>query len=165
MTGPDLLLDKVVDHAPAVADREQLLDELETEVGVIIRRAKRRIRSLAGAIHPELPASSFLLLSYVASHGPVRGSDLAELFETDKASISRQIQHLVDLDLVERTSDVADRRVQLLQLSADGHRRLEAVRRQRRTELDQSLADWDQTSLARLVTSLSNYNQAVEPPG
>ena len=49
----------------------------------------------------------------------MRASAIAEAFGIDKGAISRQVQHLVDLGLVDRTPDPADGRADLLAASDD----------------------------------------------
>ena len=70
-------------------------------------------------VHPDLQPASYLLLSHLAHEGPMRSSAIAESFGIDKGAISRQVQHLVDLGLVERMPDPADGRATLLSASDD----------------------------------------------
>lgn len=142
--------------------RDSALDALDVEVGAIIRRAKRRIRAMAAAVHPDLGAGNFLALGFIHDFGPLRAMDLVEKFGVDKAAVSRQIQHMVDLGLVRRDADPDDRRAHLLAATPEGSARLSQVRRDRRRELDRSLADWDEDRLAGLVAALQDYNASVE---
>ena len=75
---------------------------LEQEVGVLIRRVRRVIGERARAVHESLQPASYLMLGYVNENGPVRASSIVEVFDIDKGAISRQVQHLIDLGLVER---------------------------------------------------------------
>ena len=113
--------------AAATVPRESLR-LLESEVGVLIRRIKRVLGERARAVHPDLQPASYLMLAYLADDGPLRASAIAETFDIDKGAISRQVQHLVDLGLVDRTPDPADGRASLLV----GQRRRRAPARRRR---------------------------------
>ena len=142
--------------------RTDTVRHLEHEVGVLIRRVKRVIGERARAVHEDLLPASYLMLSYVADHGPARSSAVAEMFTIDKGAISRQVQHLVDLGLLERTPDPADGRATLLVVSEEGRRRLADVADQRRKLLDERLGDWSDDQLASFVQDLARYNAALE---
>ena len=144
------------------AARGELLGGLEQEVGVMIRRIRRVIAERALSVHPELQSSSYLMLSWLVQHGPQRPSAMAEAFSTDKGAISRQIQHLVDLGLVERTPDPADGRATLVSASADAAGRMVAVAEERRSWLDDRLRDWSEDDLASIVELLGRYNAALD---
>ena len=81
----------------------------------------------ARAVHDDLQPASYLMLSWLADEGPVRASSMVENFHIDKGAVSRQIQHLVDLGLVERTPDPDDGRATLVAASDDAVRRLADV--------------------------------------
>jgi DNA-binding MarR family transcriptional regulator len=102
------------------------------------------------------------MLAYVADEGPLRPSVIAERFDVDKGAISRQVQQLVDLGLVDRTPDPLDGRASLLVASAEARRRLDDVVAQRREWLDVRLSDWRDDELAGFVDVLGRYNAALE---
>ncbi len=141
--------------------REGALDRVEHEVGVLIRRVRRVIHERARAVDPELQPSSYLMLGYLRDHGPLRASALCTVFDIDKGAISRQVQNLVDLGLVDRTADPDDGRATLISLSDDGTRRLAGVSAERRTEYDGRLRDWSTDDLVDLADRLGRYNAAL----
>jgi len=143
------------------------LRQLEQEVGVLIRRVRRVIGERAQAVHADLQPAAYLMLAYLAEHGEhgaERGSVLAELFSIDKGAVSRQLQQLVDLGLVERTPDPEDGRASLVSASEEGVRRLVDVADHRREWLDEQLGDWSDDQLARFVSELGRYNAALNAP-
>ena len=142
--------------------RADSLIELEREVGVLIRRVKRVIGERARSVHESLQPSSYLLLTHLAEQGPSRSSVFVDAFAIDKGAISRQVQHLVELGLVERTPDPADGRAMLISVTADGLDRLQSVAHERRRLLDERLGGWTEADLETLVTSLNRYNRALE---
>jgi len=144
--------------------RTEVVREIETEVGVLIRRVRRVIRERAEAVHPELQPASYLILGYVHDHGPVRASAIGVVFGIDKGAMSRHAQQLIDLGLVEREPDPDDGRATLLTVSDDGERRIEAVARMRRKALDERLDDWTAQELAEFAAMLRRYNDALSPP-
>lgn len=142
--------------------RPELLRQLEQEVGVLIRRVKRVIGQRARAVHPDLQPASYLMLAYLADSGPLRASAIAETFEIDKGAVSRQVQHLVDLGLLDRTPDPADGRATLVSASGEAVRRLADVAANRRKWLDERLGDWSEGDLAEFVRVLGRYNAALD---
>lgn len=138
----------------------QLLN-LEQEVGVFIRRVRRVIGQRAAAVHPDLQPASYLMLGYLAEHGPVRASVVAEVFDIDKGAISRQLVHLIELGLVEREPDPQDGRASLVTATADAARRLNDVATQRREWLDQRLGEWSEEELGDFTETLGRYNRAL----
>jgi len=142
-------------------NRPELLAGLEQEVGVMVRRIRRIIRERASAVHPDLQPSSYLLLGWLIQHGPQRGSAVAEQFDVDKGAISRQIQHLQDLGLVDRSPDPDDGRATLVAASATAVERLALVNDERRQWLDERLGDWSDSELSTFVAQLGSYNRAL----
>ena len=142
--------------------RADLLGGLEQEVGVMIRRIRRIIAERARGVHPDLQSSSYLMLSWLDQHGPQRASAMAEAFNIDKGAISRQVQHLVDLGLVDRAPDPADGRATLVSATEDALGRLAAVNAGRRRWLDERLRDWSDRDLGEIVELLGRYNAALD---
>ena len=137
------------------------LRRIEHEVGVLVRRVKRVLAERARMLHDDLQPLTFLLLSHVMEQGPVRASDLVGSFGMDKGGISRQVQQLVALGLVERRPDPDDRRATQLVATADAVRRVAEMQRVRRDRFDQRLAAWSDEDLARFARQLGSYNAAL----
>lgn len=128
----------------------------------MVRRIRRVIRVRAHAVHPELPAASYLMLSWLMTHGPQRSSAMAEAFGIDKGAISRQLQHLVDLELVDRSPDPDDGRATLVSAASRAADRMAAVADERRRWLDERLGDWSEEDLSTFVDLLRRYNRALD---
>ncbi len=141
--------------------RGEVLGALEGEVGLLLHRVRRVIGERAQSVHPELSGSSYLLLGQLAEHGPLRSSTLVETFGVDKGAVSRQIQQLVALGLVERHPDPEDGRAQLLGVTDAAREALAEVSTQRRKLLADRLSDWTEADLRELVDALARYNQAL----
>ncbi|MGI8645584.1 MAG: MarR family winged helix-turn-helix transcriptional regulator [Nocardioides sp.] len=135
---------------------------IEAEVGVLIRRVRRVIGERARAVHEGLQPASYLLLAHLAEIGPARSSVVVDAFEIDKGAVSRQVQHLVELGLVERQPDPADGRATLLSVTPEAQARLADVRAHRRKWLDERLGDWTEQDLDVLVKALGRYNRAFD---
>lgn len=145
----------------ATTARQRDLRAIESEVGSLIRRVKRVIGERAREVHPELHPMTYFILTHLATHGPLRGADLSDAFGMDKGGVSRQVQALVDLGLVERKPDAEDRRAILLDATDEGRERLERMSRHRSDRFDQRLADWSDEDLATFARQLAAYNLAL----
>lgn len=142
--------------------RDQRLDDLEHEIGMLLRRARKVVRARAEQVHPELSAPAYMILRFLKDRGAVRASLIAECFETDKGAVSRQVQHAIDLGLVARSADPDDKRASLLELTSAGHQGLAEVDAVRRERLKQRLDEWDDDSLGALVAQLQRYNSLFD---
>jgi DNA-binding MarR family transcriptional regulator len=142
--------------------RAEALGHIEQEVGVLFRRVRRVLGERARAVHEDLQPASYLMLMSLAETGPQRSSVLSEHFAVDKGAISRQVQHLVDLGLLDREADPLDGRAVLVSASADAVHRMEAIAHDRRTWLDERLDGWTEDDLRGFAAVLARYNAALE---
>lgn len=143
-------------------ERGELLSGLEREIGVMVRRIRRVLAERARTVHPDLQTATYLLLSWVDQNGPVRASAVAESLGIDKGAISRQVQHLLELGLLDRSPDPDDGRATLLSANEEAHARLLEVSHASRMWLDGKLGDLPDAELADFVRLLSRYNAALE---
>ncbi|UFN46528.1 MarR family winged helix-turn-helix transcriptional regulator [Nocardioides okcheonensis] len=147
--------------ASTTTTRNDDLRAIESEVASLIRRVKRVIAERAREVHPELHPMTYFILTHLATHGPLRGADLSDAFGMDKGGVSRQVQALVDLGLVERKPNAEDRRAILLDATDEGRERLEVMSQNRRDRFDERLADWSDADLRSFAQQLAAYNQAL----
>jgi DNA-binding MarR family transcriptional regulator len=145
-----------------VAADDETLRALEHEMSVLVRRIRRVIAERARMLHPELSPVSYSMLVALNDGGPRRASDLVEIFSIDKGAVSRQVQVLLELGLIERNQDPEDRRAMILAISEEGHRRLANIATTRRLEVSERLADWSDEDLPEFVRLLGRYNSALE---
>lgn len=144
------------------ATRAESLHSLEREVGVLLRRIKRVIAERAAQVHPELQPSSYLMLGWIADNGPVRATALVEEFNVDKGAVSRTMQHLCELGLLDREPDPADGRATLVSASAEAQHRLDAVEARRKEFFTERLKGWTVAELTDLGDGLARYNSALD---
>ena len=144
-----------------MSTRNDDLRRIESEVGTLIRRVRRVMGERAREVHPDLHPMTYVILAHLGTAGPMRGADLADVFGMDKGGVSRQVQTLVDLGLVERRPDPDDRRAVLLDATDEGRERLATVSRHRSDRFDQRLSGWSDTELAAFARQLAAYNRAL----
>ena len=110
----------------------------------------------------QLDPGSFWMLKAIATHGPLRVSELANHVALDPSTVSRHVAQLARSGLVDRTADPADRRAQLIGTSGAGRERLRAAHQRRRELLTRSLADWDPGEVADFERLLTKFVHSVE---
>jgi len=141
---------------------DETLRALEHEMGVLVRRIRRVIAERARMLHPDLSPVAYSMLMALNDSGPRRASDLVEIFSIDKGAVSRQVQALLELGLIDRRPDPEDRRAMILAITEEGNRRLANLALIRRHEVSARLDSWSEEDLSAFVRSLARYNSALE---
>ncbi|MFD9793657.1 MarR family winged helix-turn-helix transcriptional regulator [Streptomyces sp. NPDC059070] len=134
--------------------RDQSVDTIQREMTAFARRA----RAAAARMHPELSLVSFTLLSHLEDQQGCRATDLAAYYMLDKSTISRQIASLERLGFIERRTDPADHRIQLLHLTPAGTEKLAEAAVLRRHAFHERLAEWEAADLKQFAAYLLKYN-------
>jgi DNA-binding MarR family transcriptional regulator len=140
-----------------VTDRMQAL---EGELLILFRQVRRASVSRARCIHPDLQLAGYAVLLWLAANDYARSADVAAALDLDKGAVSRQIDQLERLGLVERVPDAHDKRAHNLVLTAKGSQGVEALQERGRTELQQTLAPWSTKDIDAFVSLLRRYNQS-----
>ena len=143
--------------------RDEALHAIEREVGALIRRVRRVIGERARAVHPELQPSAYLILTYLEEQDDVRSSRLVENFGIDKGAVSRHLQHLATLGLVDKTTDPDDGRAALIEATDHAQARLCDTADERRRLWEDHLAAWSTTDLETLGSLLTRFNTDLHP--
>jgi len=112
----------------------------EEAVMVTLARLGRRMRQRMPG--EELDFAAIMLMKTLLQRGPLRLSVLAGVLDVDASTVSRQVRHLEDRGLLERTSDPDDGRASRIALSAEGRTRLEAGARRRRAFVSTLMETW-----------------------
>jgi|GEM_PF-342754 len=154
---------------PGRHPRSAAPDEIVANLAYSLQRLSRtfhRIREqyLARARH-DVEKSADVLISALASGGPMRASALAECVRSDPSTISRQVAALVRDGYAERRPDPRDRRAALLALTPAGEEVFEEHRRLRQETLREVMADWSEGDLelfARLIDTYINDLESYE---
>src|SRR6187200_163307 len=133
-------------------------------MGVLARRIRRVIAERARMLHPDLSPVAYSMMMALRDSGPQRASALVDIFSIDKGAVSRQVQALIELGLIERSPDPEDRRAMILAITEEGSRRLASLAVARRHELSARLDGWTDDELREFVKSLGRYNASLEGP-
>ena len=145
-----------------VPGKAEVIGSVESEVVALLRRARRRTGDRAHAIDPALASVGFQVLNQLDETPDVSQATLGEALGMDKGAVSRQVQLLGDLGLVEKRPDPEDGRACVVSLSAEGDRRMRALERERRTAYVARFDDWTAEELTVLAEQLAKYNRTLE---
>ncbi|HEU4514771.1 MAG TPA: MarR family transcriptional regulator [Nocardioidaceae bacterium] len=132
----------------------------EEAVMLTLARLGRRMRQRMPG--EELDFGTILLMKALV-HDPLRLTDLAAAVELDASTVSRQVRHLEDRGLLERTGDPDDRRASRIGLSPEGRTRLEAGARRRREYVGHLLDDWPPEDREQLRLLLNRLLDKLDP--
>ncbi|MGN0063224.1 MAG: MarR family winged helix-turn-helix transcriptional regulator [Nocardioides sp.] len=143
-------------------DRIEMLQSLEREVGVLMRRSRRVVAERAAMVHEDLTPAAYLVLTYLTTMGPLRASVLVDVFHLDKGAVSRSVHSLVDLGLITKEADPDDRRAVILHVSEVARARVREVAEVRIGVLEKVLGSWSEGDLEAFVDAFSRYNALLE---
>jgi DNA-binding MarR family transcriptional regulator len=144
--------------AADVGGAERLAGELFRLVRLV-----ERSKAQAAAAKPEhLERAVFGLLVQLVDNGPMRLTALAEAVYVDVSTVSRQVNQLVGLGLVQRQADPKDGRASLLAATTQGRDCLIKARRHRNQRIAALTADWSPQELTDLTRLLNKFNTAFE---
>ena len=107
----------------------------------------------------DLSRADFIVLVRMAGRECTRSRDLARAEGLDPSTMSRRLASLAERGLIRRSPDPADRRSQVLALTAEGEQAVHAERARRVALVTEALEDWpaqDQHDLARLLARLTD---------
>ncbi|RVW06165.1 MarR family winged helix-turn-helix transcriptional regulator [Rhodococcus spongiicola] len=130
------------------------ITELEAELVDLWRRGRIQSRERARAIHPKLDPACYPLLMILARGDAVPMSTLVAKLGVEKSTLTRQIDAVVRLGLVERSPDPQDARARLVALTDPGRVQVAEVRESAIASWRERLSRWDPEDVRQLTTLL-----------
>lgn len=130
---------------------------LYEEVGSLIGRTRRKVRGVLLARLGAEALDTWLLLKRLVRVGPATQRDLADATAQHPAAISRALERLEEQGLVRRTSDPQDRRRRVVEPTAAGLARFQALAPVAQAGIEEALARLnaaDAQQLKRLLHKL-----------
>jgi len=106
----------------------------------VLGRLSRQLRTTAASTDAGLTPTKTSVLLGVDRRGMTRISELAEIEALNPTLLSRTISTLVEAGLLDRVSDAGDRRAAWVQVTDDGHRLVERMRRERTDVVNRGLS-------------------------
>lgn len=137
--------------------RKEMVSMVEQEMSLFVRNANSQAISTK-----ILDRSAYLLLGSLEKNGSQSTSSLAEGFQLDISTASRQIAALEKKELVRRVPDPGDRRVNLIEITSHGKERLNTVRQMRFARYEQFLEDWSVEDCRRFGEYMNRLNRSMQ---
>jgi DNA-binding MarR family transcriptional regulator len=141
-------------------EKERLFAVIEHEIALFVRRAEA-VR-LAHLHHPEIDRSTYLLLRHLEEHGPLGIKSMADAFQLDVSTASRQTAALEAKGFVERMADPKDARISLLRVTAVVPEILAEARLARERFYAELLQEWPEEECRMLGSLLAKFNRTAE---
>ena len=137
------------------------VDLRRTAADSVVESLFQSIRTLkaAGAPGNSVDGACSAVLHYVQAHGPVRPTDLAAQMMLDGSTVSRHLQTLERLDLVDRERDPEDGRAFRIACTPAGSSAAAAALAARRDLLLTALEGWSAPDLVRLQELLGRLTR------
>ena len=143
---------------------EEMIAELEREFAVFVRQDRAASGQFGRDVHPDLKVAAYRLLAHLADRGPRRPTELACHVGVTAPTISRQLQHLEELGLIQRMEAMDDGRAYLVALTGKGRHRVEEVRLARSQRLDKLLGSWPDHDVRTFAELLARFNGGAAKP-
>jgi DNA-binding MarR family transcriptional regulator len=109
-----------------------------------------------------LDRALFPLLGHISRAGPIGVAELADAFDLDQSTVSRQLAKLESLGLVERSTNPSDQRVRQAVLTDAGRQMASRVQKTLAWLKEQVLADWSDAERTQLATLLRRLSDSLE---
>jgi DNA-binding MarR family transcriptional regulator len=137
-------------------------ERLAEQLFRLVRLVERHKEQAAAGPGEHLERAVFGLLVQLVDHGPKRTTALAEAVYCDVSTVSRQVNQLVRLGLIERQADPADGRASLLAATEKGRDSLAKARCQRNQRVADLVDGWPVEDRDQLAALLDRFNTAIE---
>ncbi len=124
----------------------------------MIGQLTRRLRSARGGLSHSLLSA----LVSVSKHGPIRLADLAQVELVSAPSITRLVAELEAKGLVSRTTDPADGRASLIQVTDAGLEAVQVARRVRQQIVAELLEPLSAEEVATIEAALPALERMIE---
>lgn len=148
-------------QAPA-AERQDLYASAEQELFSLIALTARAKRELAARLGNQLTPGYLPVLGTILRSQRITQSEICERLLVDKATLSRMVAKLEQLELVEREVDTEDRRVFHLMPTELAVQRWHECFHGWRTELRSRMSNWNDEDMSTLIDLLSRLNLEIE---
>lgn len=150
---------------PAAADRAtpSPYDGPVKELTIALEELNRAQREVSARLARELdfPRASLGTLRLLQRCGPLQVTELAHHLKVDLSVASRQVTHLVEAGLVERTACDDDRRARSVTLTPEGREKVDETFRLLARRTAGTFAGWTAQELRESVHHLGRLTEAL----
>jgi DNA-binding MarR family transcriptional regulator len=138
---------------------DRLITDSAGRLAFVIGQLTRRLRVARGGLSHSLLSA----LVTVAKQGPLRLADLAQIELVSAPSITRLVAELEAKQLVSRTTDPADGRASLIQVTDAGLEAVRGARRVRQQIVAELLEPLSEEEVAAIEAALPALERMIEP--
>jgi DNA-binding MarR family transcriptional regulator len=149
------------DAKPGMDPDVDLAEFIEGELRTLLSRARSFSVELAQVVHPDLEPAVYVLLVQMAERGEVRAVDLAALRGVTKGVVSRQVDTLRQMGLIERRSDPADGRARTIVLTRAGRAAVRKAQRARHAYVERMLQQCSPAEKKAIARTLVRLNEIM----
>ncbi|GGA26958.1 MarR family winged helix-turn-helix transcriptional regulator [Paenibacillus physcomitrellae] len=140
--------------------RQRYVEEIEHEVIAMMRRADFK-RTLDGS-ETSMDRSAYLLLKWLEKDGPAAIGAIAEAFQLDHSTISRQIAALEGKGWIQRTPSPEDARISVIGITETGAEAVASARSKRTESYGRLLQDWTDEEVETFSSLLTRLNRTID---
>lgn len=137
---------------------DKSLETIELEMAVLYRRITTVTASRKNG---NLDRSAYLLLHRIGVHGAIGVKSLADEFQLDISTVSRQAAALEQKGYVRRIPDPADRRAFFMEITELGAKEYADYKTSRLARIRELLADWPEEETETFAVLLQKFNRAL----
>lgn len=149
---------ETVDEIQPLTSRSQLFDAAEQELFTLISVTSKSRRTMAAKLDERLPPAALPVLGMILKSDYITQSEICDHLMTDKATLSRLVTRLEDLELVRREIDETDRRMFNLVPTELAKERWHGWLHSWREELRERINQWSDADLTQLTGLLERLN-------
>jgi DNA-binding MarR family transcriptional regulator len=134
------------------------MEEVGGQLSRLLASARATTAEAASAFHPDLQPAAFHVARWLLAFGPARTGDIARGVAMDRSAVSRLVDGLHTARLVRVDTEPADRRANLIDLTAAGRMQVTRALAWKGGVLHDRLANWSDRDLKQLARLLAKLN-------
>jgi DNA-binding MarR family transcriptional regulator len=137
----------------------QDLTEQAARLRLAVNRMARRLRQEANT---QLGPASIAALATIERSGPLTPSEVARIEGIQRPTATRILSRLTEAGLVSRTTDPSDGRSSIVQVTADGRKTLNRLRKRKTAYLARTMRALPDDDVATLTRAAEILEQVLE---
>ena len=137
----------------------QDLTEQAARLRLAVNRMARRLRQEANT---QLGPASIAALATIERSGPLTPSEVARVEGIQRPTATRILSRLTEAGLVSRTTDPSDGRCSIVQVTADGRKTLNRLRKRKTAYLARTMRALPDDDVATLTRAAEILEQVLE---
>ena len=150
-------------ETPDHSQRIRLLETMYTTIQTLSWESQKQSTVIMKELDLTLP-QGFVLLTLDGLGSRAKMSELIELIQISGGTLTGIVDRLITAGLVARERDEADRRVVYVSLTESGVRKVQAIQRTHKAQLDMATAGFSNPELEQFIGFLKKFVGATPVP-